>query len=443
MRRAKPRFSLGNDVTAIGWVTILVVSVAVFLSYNANNGLPFVPTYQVAVDVPDAAQLVRGDDVRVGGALVGQVQKITALERRGARPPSARLMLALKTGLAPLPRDSRAQVRPVSILGGKYLALEEGRSRAGIPQGGALPLARARPIVDLDEALQIFDRETRRGVQGVVSNLGEGVAGRGVALNETVSSTRRLLPPLQSVLEVVAAPGTDLEGFIDGAASATGTLEPVSGTLGDFVENGAVTLTALDAADPALGQSLEELPPTEQVGTRVLRRLTPLLIDSAALARELRPAVTKLPATSRLLQSSLREGTRTLRGRTRGRLDPLVSAFGELGTDPASIGTVRKTKDVIGELDPVIRFTSAAQLNCNVLPVWARNLASIGSEGDAAGSWINLLPVVRLQQMLPSGTQDPELHLNPYPNQNARECEAGNEPYGPGKLVGNPPGAQR
>jgi virulence factor Mce-like protein len=397
----------------------------------------------VSVDVPDAAQLVRGDDVRVGGALVGQVQEITALERRGRRPPSARLRLALKTSVAPLPTDSRAQVRPVSILGGKYLAVEEGRSREGLPQGGVLPLARARPIVDLDEALQIFDRETRRGLQGSISNLAEGFAGRGVQVNETVSSTRRLLPPLQSVLEVLVAPGTDLEGFIDGAARLTGALEPVAGTLGGVFENGATTLAALDAADPALGQTLEELPSTERVGSRVLRRLTPLLIDSAALARELRPAVRRLPTTSRLLRRSLVTGTKTLRGRTRGRLDPLVSAFGELGTDPASIGTVRKTEDVIDELDPLIRFTAAAQLNCNVLPVWARNLGSIASEGDAAGSWTNLLPVQRLQQATQSGTQDPQLHVNPYPRQDATECEAGNEPYRPGKAVGNPAGVQR
>ena len=38
--------------------------VAVFLSYNANKGLPFVPTYQLKAEVPSAANLVVGNDVR-------------------------------------------------------------------------------------------------------------------------------------------------------------------------------------------------------------------------------------------------------------------------------------------------------------------------------------------------------------------------------------------
>ena len=42
----------GNPVL-IGAATVLVILVAVFLSYNANKGLPFVPTYQVKEFAPD------------------------------------------------------------------------------------------------------------------------------------------------------------------------------------------------------------------------------------------------------------------------------------------------------------------------------------------------------------------------------------------------------
>ena len=36
--------------TMVGAITTLIVVVAVFLAYNANNGLPFVPVYRVSVD---------------------------------------------------------------------------------------------------------------------------------------------------------------------------------------------------------------------------------------------------------------------------------------------------------------------------------------------------------------------------------------------------------
>ena len=41
-------------------IRVLVTIVAVFLSYNANTGLPFVPTYDLKANLPNAAELVEG-----------------------------------------------------------------------------------------------------------------------------------------------------------------------------------------------------------------------------------------------------------------------------------------------------------------------------------------------------------------------------------------------
>jgi hypothetical protein len=49
MKRRAPS-ALANPVL-VGAMTVLVAMVAVFLAYNANNGLPFVPTRQLKVDV--------------------------------------------------------------------------------------------------------------------------------------------------------------------------------------------------------------------------------------------------------------------------------------------------------------------------------------------------------------------------------------------------------
>ena len=46
----------------IGAVTVFVAVVLVFLAYNANSGLPFVPTYDLKVRVPNAAGLVKGHE---------------------------------------------------------------------------------------------------------------------------------------------------------------------------------------------------------------------------------------------------------------------------------------------------------------------------------------------------------------------------------------------
>ena len=76
MRRRGGAGSIAANPVLIGAVTVLVVIVAVYLAYNANSGLPFVPTYDLKAEVPNAAGLVKGNDVRVGGTRVGTVSCI-------------------------------------------------------------------------------------------------------------------------------------------------------------------------------------------------------------------------------------------------------------------------------------------------------------------------------------------------------------------------------
>jgi hypothetical protein len=50
--------------------------------------------------------------------------------------------------------------------------------------------------------------------------------------------------------------------------------------------------------------------------------------------------------------------------------------------------------------------------------------------------------VTGTNQAFQSKKPAPDLHLNFYPNEDATECESGNETYGPGQHIGNPPGKQ-
>ena len=73
--------SIAGNPILIGAATVLVVIVAMFLSYNANAGLPFVPSYQIKMEAPSAAALVKGNEVRIGGSRVGAVDSITTKRR--------------------------------------------------------------------------------------------------------------------------------------------------------------------------------------------------------------------------------------------------------------------------------------------------------------------------------------------------------------------------
>ena len=92
--RRRERGMLASPVL-IGAVTVLVAIVAVFLAYNANNGLPFVPRYVLHVQVADAEELTQDAEVHMqGGALVGHLTSISP-GRTATGQPIAVLNLAL------------------------------------------------------------------------------------------------------------------------------------------------------------------------------------------------------------------------------------------------------------------------------------------------------------------------------------------------------------
>ena len=68
-RNISPMAAVAASPTMVGAITTLIVVVAVFLAYNANNGLPFVPVYRVSVVVPNAARL--SPTTRCGSAAPG------------------------------------------------------------------------------------------------------------------------------------------------------------------------------------------------------------------------------------------------------------------------------------------------------------------------------------------------------------------------------------
>ena len=72
MSPRRNRGALSSSIL-IGAVTVLAVIVAVFLAYNANNGLPFVPTRVLMVEFANGAAVVPGNDVDQGSYRIGMV----------------------------------------------------------------------------------------------------------------------------------------------------------------------------------------------------------------------------------------------------------------------------------------------------------------------------------------------------------------------------------
>jgi virulence factor Mce-like protein len=450
------RTSVLGSRLVLGVVTILVLGLAVYLSYISENGLPFLPTYRVNVQVVNADELDKNADVRVGGARVGQILSITPEPPNRSWPhPYAQLELSLNSDLLPLPRDTHYRIRLASVLGAKYLELIPGRvSSGGVPDGGTLTL-NARPslnhelpFVDLDTALQTFGPQMRAALRAFIQDFGNSIAGRGVDLNDSTSTVAQLLVPLQRVLAVFAAPGNRFGELISGAADTTHALAAVSPTITSLLDNSATTFQALDR--PALAGTIDRLPSTESVASSVLRRSLPTLRQAALLAGELRPAAGLLPTAATRLDAIVRAAPPVFRPlpRLSRELEAALVSVRVLAADPASTGTLKAlghndlatvgSSGFVG-LGAILRAVAPAQFACNVTGLWLRNFASGLTEGDSTGPWLRVMPVFDLQESTQVAKPSPDLHDNFYPVEDAAQCQSGNERYTGSQRIGQPP----
>jgi virulence factor Mce-like protein len=446
-RRPADQFSIVASPLLVGAVTVLVVVVAVFLSYNANQGLPFVPVYNVQVTVPDAAGLVRGNEVRVGGLRVGIVKTIQPVDGPNGHPV-ARLLLSLDKKVEPLRSDTTLIVRPRSPLGLKYLEVAPGKHGKPLAPFATLPLSAAKTPVELTDVLNSLDAPTRSNLRGVLTALGDGFAGRGADFNAAIAASPSLTKHARSVMASLAAPSTNLSGLLTAADRALGELEPVAPQLGQLIAGGATTAEAFDRARNELGQVVEEMPATETAGTRALRIARPVLADADGLLRDLHEGAPYIVPASSRLHAALQRGIPALRHTTglAGRLEDTLRAVEKLARDPATRPALERLRAVLLAATPTLDFLAPLQTKCNYISLWLRNANSTVSEGDNSGTWFRTLVVGATNEFLPAERPAGTLHTNPYPHTAAPgqggECEAGNEPYLDGQRIGNVPGDQ-
>jgi ABC-type transporter Mla subunit MlaD len=460
MRNRSGIQGVASSPVIVGAVTVLVVIVAVFLAYNANNGLPFVSTYNLKARVPNANALVKGNEVRIGGARVGVVKSVVPVQLGGGRV-AAELNLSLDKNVQPLPDNSTMIIRPKSPLGLKYLQIVPGNSDEGFAAGDTIPITAAHPEpVDIDQFFDMFDEKTRRSIQRGLAGFGNAFAGRGPQINNAFAALRPLLENSEPVLADIVAPSTGFGEFWR-------ALEALSATVAPVAEEQASMFAALDrtfaafarVSRPYIQETISKGPETLDTVTADLPALRPFLRDSARFFTALRPGAKAISETSPTIAAALRAGIPSLNEspKLNAQLPPTADALLAFQNSPGVFNGLDLLIDTNDLLKPAIGFLAPAQTTCNYLTLAFRNLANSSGEDNGLGSWFNVIAFQPAEgpnseagpASAPANGGGPDdrlnhLHSNPYPNTAApgqpKECEAGNEQYETGKTrIGNTP----
>ena len=381
MSRSRAAASVVGSPVLLGAITLLVVLVAVFLAYNANRGLPFIPTYNLRAQVPSAASLVEGNEVRVAGFRVGTVENIRPDTGPNGQV-NALFDLKLNKTIEPLPVDTQVVVRPRSVLGLKYVDLKPGTSPRVLKPGSTLPVTNAETVIDIDDVLNTFDEETRRDSQTSLQGFGDALAGRGQSLNITFQELPRLFVHLTPVMRTLSDPQTGLRNFFQQLADTATQVAPVARTQAILFTNMADTFEAISANPPALQETISRQPPLYRTGLEKFPFQRVFLANTADLMGKLRPGARELRASLPTINTAIVEGTQTNRILpiyTR-ELRRLLAAIDHLGSDPNTLLALKDLTVTTNVLEPLLEYVAPYQTVCNDAVYWFNSLGEHISE---------------------------------------------------------------
>jgi len=458
MRNRSGLTGVASSPVIVGAVTVLVVIVAVFLAYNANNGLPFVSTYDLKARVPNADALVKGNDIRIGGVRVGTVRSVVPIRLANGEYASE-LTLRLDRSAEPLPVDSTITVRPKSALGLKFLQITPGDSTRGFEAGETIPVASAQSEpVDIDEFFDMFDEETRKAIQRNLAGFGNSLAGRGPQINEALGALRRLAVNSQPILRKIVEPSTDFAGFWRSLEALAATVAPVAETQAQmFVALDRTFAAFARVSRPYIQETIEKSPGTLDEVNADVPAIRPFLRNSARFFTALRPGVKALAETSPIIAESLHAGIPVLNASPvlNAELQPTAEALVDFQEAPGVFNGLELLTDTNRLLKPSLRFIAPSQTVCNYWSLTFKEIANAASQGNSNGNWLQFISFAPPEGPNAESTfasapandssdRENHLHYNPYPKTAAPGqsgvCEAGNEKYVPGRtIIGNAP----
>ena len=385
MRRGQS--SIVANPVLVGAVTVLVTVVAVFLAYNANNGLPFVPTQQLNVDVSSGSNLVKGNEVREGGFRVGVVEQIDPVTLKDGQTVS-RLRLKLDKKVGDIPTDTRVKIRPRSALGLKYIELSRGSARTNFSDGDTIPVSQTNVPVQFDDVYKTFDERTREASADNLDIFGNAFTGRGGDINLTLETLPETFKYLAPVARNLADSRTNIGRFFRELGDAARIVAPLSGVNAQLFTDMAITFEAFSRDPEALKETISRSPPSLDEGIRSLKVQRPFLHDLALFSEDLKGATHELRGALPIINPALEAGIPVLRRSValNERTKDVFVALNELVRAPTTNQALRGLTRTVGIMNPLVRFLGPYQTVCNYWNYFWTYLAEHISEGDPTGT---------------------------------------------------------
>lgn len=373
-----------------GVTAVLVVGALLAVVLGSRGG-----THRYVLALPDAGQLVNGDEVRVGGRRVGAIADLRLADDR-----TGLVDLRVEDDVAPLHEGTTATVRAPSLAGmaNRYVSLSPGPNNAPeIPDGGRIAADRVTQIADVDQLFSALDEPTRDGLRRLVRGASRTISGRERLANATLEQLDPTLRSGRALFAEVARDAPALQTFLESGTRVVASLAQERATLPSLVSNARAAAADVVAEETSVDATLARVPAALRRGTATLRGLDATLDAAGPLVGA------ALPASERL--APLLRRLRPLAAAAVPTVDDIRTLVRSDGAGDDLIDLLRRTPAVADAAVPALQHTTAAATSLRPIARfgrpytpdfvgWLRTVSQASAGYDANGHYARIQPMI-------------------------------------------------
>jgi phospholipid/cholesterol/gamma-HCH transport system substrate-binding protein len=390
--------------TAVLLGVALVAALAVYLLLLRGGG------HQYTLIFENAGQLVKGDNVTIGGRAVGSVKDIKLTDDN-----QAAIRIAVQEPYAPLREGTQAVIRLTSLSGiaNRYVALSPGPDASRtLPDQATLTTASTTTAVDLDQLFNTLTPSARKDLQGVIEGFRTQLNGKSA---EAGQATEYFNPLLSSARRLVNKADEDEQALTDFLVSSSRTVTAIAerrDDLSSLVSNANATTGAIASENRALSEALNLLPTTLRRGNSTFVNLRATLDDLDPLVNESKPATKNLAPLLRELRPLVHDARPTIADlstlvRRPGSDNDLVDATLKLPSfQRVASPALRNGTGALKRSQPVLEFVRPYVPE---LVGWFRDFGIGAANYDANGHYARIQPIFNAFQLRDLPTGPPQL----------------------------------
>ncbi|MFI8233898.1 MCE family protein [Streptomyces sp. NPDC085900] len=276
--RTTPARQTTAALVKFGVFALVTIAATALLAATIVN-ISFTPERTYRAVFSDVTGLEKGDDIRVAGVRVGEVEGIRIKNRTLAE-------ITFTVGAdRPLLTSTHAVIRYRNLVGQRYVALTEGAGDGTrLRPGATIPLQRTQPALDLNALLNgfkpLFAALSPQDVNQLATEIIKTLQGEGGTVNSLLVHTASLTTTLADRDKLIGS-------VIDNLNTVLGTLDKRGTRFSGLLKQLRRVISGLSADRKPIGESLVNIGDLTDATSGLLTDARPPLKDDIARLSDL------------------------------------------------------------------------------------------------------------------------------------------------------------